>query len=733
MSKSRKKPEWVDPNLLKMDHPTHFVNSLKEVKTLIGYCKQTGYCSFDFETTGTEFYNPQQYILMVGISFQPGSSWIVPLGHEESFCKDSWEEVLTLLSKELFQNPDLVKICWNLKFEHKWLMRYGLNMYGRCFDGMLAKYVLNEERPHDLKSMVAHFYSEYANYELSVRGRPWKEIPLNELGYYCGIDCDMTFRLMVHFEKNLLSQSKLYRVFRSLLMPASVVLAESEFLGIPIDVPYLDGLMESYKHKIEDLDQKLRNNKKLKRFEKARQKRHFRDLIKSVQTEIAEIEDSDKPNKERLIKARVDKINRYINGELITKKEIYQPFNFNSPKQMIELLFTHSRGFNFEVVKYTTDKNTKRDTNTPSTDESVLEELKSRDKSGFMDLLLEYRGQTKLYSTYVVGMRGRVSDRGRVHGTFHLQGTVTGRLSSRDPNLQNIPRGTTASDIKTMFLPDERDSEYVLLEVDYSQAELRVVAEEANEDTMIEWFKTGLNIHLAVALKMNHAEDQRDKVKMILKDPNHQDNLYWEKQKKKAKTVNFGILYGQTEKKLSAGLTEATGEYVSPEEAKQFLDDWFDLFPKIRKYIKSRHKRAKERGYVENMFGRKRRLPNIYSDNFGIMLEAQRQSVNAPIQGTASDFTLFSTVVILQHIREGKLPQDMKQLYTVHDSIGFRIHPKDLMFAVPRIKEICNNPQTLEYFNFQLNKVRMEVSPEVGINWGALEEYNPYKNYSKPK
>jgi DNA polymerase-1 len=392
---------------------------------------------------------------------------------------------------------------------------------------------------------------------------------------------------------------------------------------------------------------------------------------------------------------------------------------------MIELLHTHPAGFKFDVIKYTKDKTTKRNTQRPSTDEEALLELRKIDKSGFIDRLLKHRELQKLFSTYMIGIRDKLSIRNKIHTSFLLHGTVTGRLSSREPNLQNIPRSTTTSDIKKMFVCPKG---FVLLEVDYSQAELRVVAELAEEETMLNWFREGQNIHTAVAAQLAGWGDRISEVKAILKNPEHPDNLFWEKQKKKAKIVNFGILYGQTAENLAGSMSSET-ERVTSEEAQEFLDKWLDTFPRIRKYMKNTHKFVKEHGYVKSLFGRKRRLPGVYSELRGEVNKALRDSVNAPIQGTASDFTLFSSIIIHEERLKGTLPASMRQVYTVHDSLGFYIKPEHIHEAVPKIIEICNNPKTQQYFDFELTKVKMKVSPEVGANWGSLEEYSPTMDY----
>jgi DNA polymerase-1 len=171
--------------------------------------------------------------------------------------------------------------------------------------------------------------------------------------------------------------------------------------------------------------------------------------------------------------------------------------------------------------------------------------------------------------------------------------------------------------------------------------------------------------------------------------------------------------------------------YVSVDDASQFLKDFHKAFPRISKFIKKCHNLAHEQGYVRNLFGRKRRLTDIDSDETWKVAEAERQSVNAPIQGAASDFTLFSSILIRNYKLNGKLPKDLYQCATVHDSLIFYIKPEDIHKSIPILYDICRNPQTKEWFGFEINSVEMAVDFEIGTNWGSLKKYNKEIDYTK--
>lgn len=715
------------------------ITKFKEIKKLCKYCEETGYASIDFETSGHPINSSLFYPTILGVCFQPGFSYIIPLGHFDSPFKDNWLDILKYFYQKVLTNDNIVKIGWNFQFEYQVLHRYGLRPTGRLFDAMLAKYLLDEERPHDLKSQVRRFIPEFANYEEDYPGHklPWDKKPLEGLSKYCGLDCDLTLRLMLYFEKQLI-KGDFYNLFRNLYMMGVRVLAESSYAGFPIDVKYLNKLIKEYDIKITELDKELRNFPEVIKANNRLLKRKLEKLIDEVEDDISEIkknikklkkedpvENHKKINSElRKLDNRRDKINRYIARDFTTKKEkaILEPINFNSPAQLSELLFS-KKGFNFKVVKFTTDTKTKKETDNPSTDESVLTELSKIDKSGFCSKLLEYRGLQKLQSTYIAGMKNHlIGD--KVHGSFLLHGTVTNRLSSARPNLQNIPRSTTSSDIKKMFIPPKG---YALLSLDYSQAELRVMAHMAKEQNMIRWFKEGRDIHLAVALKKNRCEDRYDEIKELLdKEDGSDEFIYWTKARKAAKTINFGIIYGQGANKLAENL----GWDI--EEAKVFLKEYFKIFPNIKKFIKKQHTFVKNKGWVRNIWGTKRRLPDIWSDEKYKVAEAERQCVNSPIQGAASNFALFSSVIIWEKVQRGEINIDLPQVATVHDSLMYFVKPKYIHGVVEELFKICANPDTKRWFGFEVNDVKMETDCELSLtSWGEMKKYNSSIDYSK--
>lgn len=453
----------------------HILENEQQLDMLIDACKKTGYASVDFETTGNRIYNNDFYPTILGVCFEPGRAGVIPLGHFDSKFKKSWKTKLQKFGEEVIANENIVKVAWNAKFDMQVFHKYGIFHKGRLFDGMLAKYVLDEAKPNDLKSMVRRFLPKFGDYEEDYEGcnLPWDQKPLLGLSQYCAIDTDMCLRLFLFFEKKMMDK-KFYHLFRNLIMPASNLLTKVETRGQRLDKEWHGKLMEEYPRRILEAETKVRALKKVKRFEKSLIQQRLDKAISKIEEEIREskkvIKTSDDSRKiasaERSIKNREEKIARLMAGGFNTKSEkaIIEPINFGSALQMTQLLFTDPKGFRFPVVKYT--QKDKRDTDNPSSSEAVLLELQKTDKTGFIDTLLELRGLKQINNMFVKGFANLVQDDGRLHPKFNIHGTRTGRLSSADPNSQQLPRVATDPTIRRCLVASPGR---LYLMMDYSQ------------------------------------------------------------------------------------------------------------------------------------------------------------------------------------------------------------------------------------------------------------------------
>lgn len=727
----------------------HFswAKTMADVKKVVKYCKMTGYCAHDYETSGHLSSDHRGYPTCISIAFQPGYAYVIPLAHKDSPLRkgNKWKRILKYIGRELIQNDRIVKVAHNFKFEHGWWLKYGIRPRGVILDTMLMKYLLNEKRPHDLKSLAYSFFPQYANY--SIKGEDtertpeevvqfWSNVPLETLAPYNALDSDLCLRLAIYLEQRI-RECGFYQLYRNLLEMASYNLAEVESRGYLVDRPYLDGLCESYKTKIEEAEAKMYAVPSLIKYNKKRvkaaKKALLDGLLEQIEIKTNELDSTTDKKKlgslQRSITNLQKKYDNYSAGVGLTKKdkESLQPLNLKSVKQLIDFLYYNKYGLRLPIIKYTEDKKTKKPTKNPATSEDVLLELKDKDETGFIETLLKYREITKLYSTYIVGIRDILNPDNILHGSFLIHGTVTGRLSSRNPNLQNMPRDTTAKDIKYMFVCPKGK---VMMQLDYSQAELRVVAGWSQDKQMLEWFRVGHDIHLATACK-KYKISYEDAYK-IYSNEDDPDFKIWKVRRKQAKTIGFGVLYQQGPNHLKESLSTPDHK-ATKEEAIEFLDEWFDTFPRIRKFVKKQQRFAEEHGYVVSPFGRKRRLPEARNKREqGKYAKALRDAVNAPIQGTASDFALFSSILIREQIMQGKLPASIEQIGTIHDSLMFYLDPKDMNDeVVDHLFNICKDPDTQKYFGFKLKGITMAVDFELGLRWSKLKGYKRGTDYAE--
>ena len=701
----------------------HILENEQQLDMLIDACKKTGYASVDFETTGNRIYNNDFYPTILGVCFEPGRAGVIPLGHFDSKFKKSWKTKLQKFGEEVIANENIVKVAWNAKFDMQVFHKYGIFHKGRLFDGMLAKYVLDEAKPNDLKSMVRRFLPKFGDYEEDYEGcnLPWDQKPLLGLSQYCAIDTDMCLRLFLFFEKKMMDK-KFYHLFRNLIMPASNLLTKVETRGQRLDKEWHGKLMEEYPRRILEAETKVRALKKVKRFEKSLIQQRLDKAISKIEEEIREskkvIKTSDDSRKiasaERSIKNREEKIARLMAGEFNTKSEkaIIEPINFGSASQMTQLLFTDPKGFKFPVVKYT--QKDKRDTDNPSSSEAVLLELQKTDKTGFIDTLLELRGLKQINNMFVKGFANLVQDDGRLHPKFNIHGTRTGRLSSADPNSQQLPRVATDPTIRRCLVASPGR---LYLMMDYSQCELRLMAHLSKCKGLLEAFAKGWDPHLSVACKKYGVN--YDDIYPIYKDEQHPEYTTWKIRRKQAKHIVFGCIYHIGAAKLAEELSDPkTGLVVTPKESQGFLDDFFKDFPEVKKFMDNQMKFIHKHGYIKTLFGRKRRCPEIFGDNQMQIVAAENAAINTPSQSAASDMALFTSILIDELIQKGEFP-DLQEVGTVHDSIYFDTLPKDINpKTIYQLWDMARNPSTKEWFGFQIDDIDMSMDFEVGRSQG---------------
>lgn len=716
-----------------MESRYDIIKSFSQVKRLVKACLKTGIASVDFETNAEGIYNKTFKPTILSITFQVGSGVSIPLCHHE-YENPHWKRWLKYFGRKVVENPNVTKVGWNLKFDLQIFELYGIYVRGTVLDGMLMKYLLNEEKPNDLKSMVRRYLPEHGDYEKAEKFDkiPWDKKPLEPLCKYGCQDTDYTLRLAMFFESKLI-EIGMYPLFRHLIMPASRVLQHAEKTGLYLDRKFNQELLESYKPKIEQATSNCLNLPRVKKFSRWLVQERISKYLASIESELENL-DYNSPKDARKIASREQKISNIRAGVFTTKKELELTREVNLGSTIdLPLLLYSEKGFKFPIIKYTKDKKTNRDTDKPSTDEDTLVELRltvknpENPKAIFLDNLLELRGLKKMYTTYIEGWHDKVQDDDRIHGQFKIIGTTSGRLSSSEPNLQQIPKTSVDANIKKQLVAPKGK---LYMALDYSQAELRIMAHLSGDETYLEAFAKGQDPHLAIAA--NKYGVSYDEANKAYSDEQHPDYKLWKNRRKQAKQICFGIIYGIQKKLLAVKLSDPkAGIIVTPDEAQQQLNEFFQEHPKIKKFMINQEKVLIKHGYIKSLFGRKRRLPQVYSDNEQEAAYAVRLSVNMPCQSAASDMNLFASILNYWKMRQGKLPF-MQETCNVHDATYYLVSPEYInTWVVYEIWETCRNPNTKEYFNFQIDDVSMSMDFVIGRSMAEELPFIPGYDYRK--
>ena len=707
------------------------IKNKRMLKKVIELCKYTGYASVDYETDGSPIYNKGFKPTILSVSWMPGFGASIPLDHFQTKEYTSpgwnWKKMLRKFGEEVIENYEITKVAWNWKFDDQINQKYQIFYRGTCLDGMLAKYLLNEEKPNDLKSMVRRYLPEYGNYEKqdAFDKIPWDKKELDPLCHYGCQDTDYTLRLMIFFEKKLIDLG-LYSTFRNLIMSASRVLTSVEKNGLYLDREFNNQLLETYKPKIDAARQAIYDLPRVKKFEKKYNQEKIDKYIQSIEAELEELDYND-PKDKRKIVSREQKISNIKAGIFTTKKEqgLIRPINLGSSVDLPALMYSEE-GFHFEVIK-------NNESGKPSTDEETLTNLRltvkkpDSPKAIFLDRLLELRGLEKMYKTYIEGWNEKVQDDDRLHGRFLIHGTTSGRLSSAEPNAQQIPKTSVDPNIK-LQLKAPKGTLYIAS--DFSQAELRIMAHLSGDETYLNAFNSGQDPHLAIAATKYHIP--YEEALKIYEDENHPEHKIWKVRRKQAKQIAFGLIYGIGAKLLAVKLSDPkSGIIVTPEEAQKEMDIFFGQHPKLKTFLKKQEKFLRKNGHLVSLFGRKRRLPQIYSNDKGEEAYALRLALNFPCQSAASDMCLFGSILIYYLMRQGKLPST-KSVCLVHDANYQITKPENInIWSIYEMWQIYRNPLTKPYFGFQIDDVTMDMEFVIGRSMAEELPFIPGYDYKK--
>lgn len=584
--------------------------------------KQSKFMAFDTETTSLEYMNAR----LVGMSFctEPHHAAYLPFGHTYLGVPQQLSETVVFKHlKPILEDPSLLKVGQNIKYDIEVLANAGIMMQGVAHDTMLESYVIDStSNAHDMESLALKYLGAKTIPFSEVAGKGAKQITFDQVSIetaapYAAEDADITLQLHHALWPKVSAHAGIKHIYETIEMPLVNVLVTIERNGVKIDPDKL------------------------------------RQQGKELQKRLVALEEQ---------------------AFTIAGK----PFNMNSPKQLQSILF---EDLNLPILQ-------KTPTGQASTADAVLQEL-AQDFE-LPQLIIEYRSLSKLISTYTSKLVQQINpNTGRVHTSYNQTGAATGRLSSSDPNLQNIPvRTQEGRRIRQAFIAPQGKQ---LVSADYSQIELRLMAHISKDKNLVTAFQQNLDIHAATAAEVWGVPL----------------NEVTQSMRRDAKAINFGLIYGMS----AFGLTKQLG--IDRKAAQDYIDKYFSRYPGVHQYMENTRAHAHEKGYVETLWGRRLYLPDINASQMMRKKAAERAAINAPLQGSAADLIKMAMLNIHDWLTQEKLPA--KMIMQVHDELVFEVDEAALELVMNGVRERMSQVVKLE--------VPLLVSIGHGNNWDAASAH----------
>lgn len=665
----------------------HYVTDRESLKHLIAALEMADEMYYDIESTGFDEFKSGAKIISLSIttryyqgtnapSMEYADVWAVPLWHPQSPWRTSWQRVLGVIAR-VINNPRK-RIAHNGKFDSRWLTHFDCSVT-QTFDTMLAAHILDENRPKGLKPL-ARMLVGAEPWDIAIHSgrdkRPWWEAhTLDEILYYNALDTWHGMRIYDVLRKELLEQPRLAKLMAKVMMPASNVLVDSERHGVWAD---RERVMTRW--------------------------RHSASTLSSIDTELIGFVPSECPHEINFNPSNFARwfLFDYLGLPILARGKTKEDGTEGAPS-MAEAIMLTLQELVVGIDQITLD------------DDEGADMIRTRRR--VVDLMIERTKWQKYTSSFFSAYAEMMDDNDYIHTTFKLTGTVTGRLSSgkadaekitgirknqiRGVNMQQVPRDEF---VRGVF---GAPSEYLFVEADYSQVELRVAAYLAQERNMLHLYATGQDIHMAMAMLMTGK-------------PAH---LVTKEERKKAKAVNFGFLYGMGWTKFISTAWSNYGVHVTEQESKAFRQAFFQQYPGLPKWHAKQRAYAAKYGHVISPIGRVRHLPDINSRDRDVRAEAERQAINSPVQSFASDMALWSLVRVAKQFKIMGLTAT--PIGTVHDAINFEIPEDEMRYALPVIKSTMEDTSLLEReFGITMN-IPIIADIKVGNYWGGSHEITP--------
>jgi DNA polymerase I len=611
-----------------VESPYLCVDSAEKLAELVTRLQGANRLSFDVETTSTDALRAQ--LVGLGVSWAPGQGAYLPVAHSTG-DQLSWDEIKTAL-QPFFADAALPKVAHNAKYDLTVCLRNGLEVNGEIHDTMLLAWLLDPaSRMLGLKAQAADLLGWQMTELTSLIGSGRKQITVDQVAIdqvtaYCGADVDATIQLYDQLAPKV-QEANLWDLYHDIELPLLPVLTDMELNGVLLDTGYLAEMSVKFNQRLGELQEEL-----------------F----------------------------------RIVGHE----------FNLRSTQQMSQVLF-QEMGFPTKGIAKTSSGQF-------STAVSELDKLMatrsqlSAEQQRLIEIIYEQRQLEKLRGTYIDSLPSQVNpETGRIHTSFNQTGSSTGRLSSSDPNLQNIPiRTELGREIRRAFIPQPG---WVLMSADYSQVELRILAHVVQEATLLAAFRADQDIHAATAARLFNVP-----IEEVTKD-----------QRGLAKTINFATIYGSS----AFGISIRTD--MDTKEAGRFMEQYFRTYPQIKEYIGQTTAQLHSQGYVQTLFGRKRFFPELKDGRlpFNQRTALERAAINAPIQGTAADIMKIAMIRLHERLKTGGFQARM--LLQVHDELVLEVPPDEQKAVTEVVCEVMCNAFPMD--------VPLKVDVEVGPNWYDLE------------
>lgn len=661
------------------DQPNHHTNAghvtvvrtRDDLRSMLAHVRASWVVAYDIETTGAAEHEPDARIVSISVTvadqtgIESAHTYNVPLFHPQSWFRTSWVAVLRAITKAMLKVRR--RIAHNAKFDTKWIHHFtNEQRFLPSFDTIMAAAILDENRPKGLKPLS----------QMLLGAEPWgidtKDLlntPLDQVLEYNGLDTWHTLRLYYVLKQHLLDNPRLARFFKYVSMPLVQELCYVEQRGVFVDKDQLVTNWGVVRSKLEGIHDALEE--------------------------------------------WLPETNPFVVVNKRTGEEKHSGVNWNPSNFLRWFLFEHLGLPILERGKQKEDGSP----GDPSTKESVMMTLAELHPAA--KVLLERVYWNKVDTSFFSPWSTQIDDNSRMHSVFKPWGTVTGRLSSgkedtekitgkanyKGVNLQQVPRGDLTRGV--FGAPPG----WFFVEFDYSQIELRIAAYLARETTMLHLYATGQDIHTAMAMRMTGKPWHGGKCDC--------GGCVTGEERKKAKAVNFGFLYGMGWAKFIQTAWENYGVRVTEEESRAFRIAFFAEFPLLEAWHRRQRKLAHTYGRVETPMGRIRHLPDIYSPDRGVASEAERQAINSPVQGFASDMCALSLVLLAREFRS--LGIRAYPIGSVHDAVNWEIHADDLERALPLIKYRMENLPLEDMFNLTVD-VPIVADCKIGTRWGQAKE-----------